>query len=641
MKFSFKLFFLALFFQSVTAQESFVEYIVNKGETVNQIAKKFNISTNEIYELNPDVKNGLKENQVLFVSVINLVTHEVKPKETLYGIALRYNVTIEEIKHLNANLAENSVRVGSTITIPKLNKNFVASLATKSRSFFNDSENALHEVKPKETLFSIARLYNVSVSDLDVLNTDLLQNGLRIGQEIKIPYKKKTVEGKARVINDETIFHTVAPQETKFGIAKKYGISIDQLELQNPEITTGLNIGTKLAINLKQFQPTNSREELMVAIAEKQIALEKSKAINIENSKLKAENKIGSAELTKKTVEIEDLQDRVIVQNQMNEKVLKVNSLKVDLNEIDKQKSGSAEKLRLVLEANKNVQEVLLYKLDSLVYNMKLDVEALKTKEITDLETAKQLEKNSYANLKETNSLLQELKKDLANNRSNYSLIMNKVKQINLEENKVYKKKSRELASGNSKNIISDEAIIQLENEQNLTNTQNDALLNEIEKLAGEKDSVIKEKLKKATFYSEESRIYDDALALQKLKRYKEKVENNPELITKNDDKKSDAFVPSMNLVSIEVIENLKTVRDGYYLVVGKFTDAKIRDEKVMELIKNGKTETTFFYNFNTLSYYVYVKLESNAVNALRFYNLNQNEELYKDLLIVRLTYNN
>lgn len=517
----------------------------------------------------------------------------------------------------------------------------MASLATKSRSFFNDSENALHEVKPKETLFSIARLYNVSVSDLDVLNTDLLQNGLRIGQEIKIPYKKKTVEGKARVINDETIFHTVAPQETKFGIAKKYGISIDQLELQNPEITTGLNIGTKLAINLKQFQPTNSREELMVAIAEKQIALEKSKAINIENSKLKAENKIGSAELTKKTVEIEDLQDRVIVQNQMNEKVLKVNSLKVDLNEIDKQKSGSAEKLRLVLEANKNVQEVLLYKLDSLVYNMKLDVEALKTKEITDLETAKQLEKNSYANLKETNSLLQELKKDLANNRSNYSLIMNKEKQINLEENKVYKKKSRELASGNSKNIISDEAIIQLENEQNLTNTQNDALLNEIEKLAGEKDSVIKEKLKKATFYSEESRLYDDALALQKLKRYKEKVENNPELITKNDDKKSDAFVPSMNLVSIEVIENLKTVRDGYYLVVGKFTDAKIRDEKVMELIKNGKTETTFFYNFNTLSYYVYVKLESNAVNALRFYNLNQNEELYKDLLIVRLTYNN
>lgn len=641
MKFSFKLFFLVLFIQSVSAQESFVEYVVNKGETVNQIAKKFNISTSEIYELNPDVKNGLKENQVLFVSVINLVAHEVKPKETLYGIALKYNVTIEEIKQLNASLADNNVKVGTTITIPKINKNFVASLSTKSRIAATDDENAMHEVQPKETLFSIARLYNVSVSDLDLLNKDLLENGLRIGQQIKIPYKKKTLDGKARIINEETIFHVVAPQETKFGIAKKYGISIDQLELQNPEIISGLNIGTKLAINLKQFQPTNSKEELMVAIAEKQIALEKSKVINLENSKLKAENKIGTAELNKKNVEIEDLQDRVIVQKQMNEKVLKVNSLKVDLNEIDKQQSGSAEKLKLVLEANKNVQELLLYKLDSLVYNMKLDVETLKTKEITDLETAKQLEKNSYANSKETNNLLQELKKDLANNRSNYALIMNKVKQINLEESKVYKKKARELAAEDSKNRITSEDISKMESDQDLTNNQNDALLNELEKLSNEKDLVIKEKVKRATFYSEESRLYDDKLALQKLKRQKEKIENSATIVKSEEITESDTFTPSMNLVSIEVIENLKDVADGYYLVVGKFTDAKLRDQKIMQLINEGKTETSFFYNFNTLSYYVYVKIESTSVNALRFYNLNQNDRLYKDLLIVRLTYNN
>ncbi|MFD2909385.1 LysM peptidoglycan-binding domain-containing protein [Flavobacterium ardleyense] len=640
MKFSFTILILAFFFQTVSAQESFVEYIVNKGETVHQIAKKFNISKNEIYELNPDAVNGLKENQVLFVSVINLISHEVKPKETLYGIALKYNVTIEDIKQLNPNLGDNTIKVGNAITIPKINKNFVASLATKNKSS-NSNENAIHEVKPKETLFSIARLYNVSVSDLDVLNTDLLENGLRIGQQIKIPYKKKTLDGKARVINEETIFHVVAPQETKFGIAKKYGITIDQLELQNPEILSGLNIGTKLAINLKQFQPTNSREELMVAIAEKQIALEKSKVINIENSKLKEQNKIGSAELNKKTVEIEDLQDRVVVQKQMNEKVLKVNSLKVDLNEIDKQQSGSAEKLKLVLAANKNVQEVLLYKLDSLVYNMKLDVEELKTKEIGDLATAKQLEKNSYANLKETNSLLQELKKDLANNRSNYALIMNKVKQINLEENKVYKKKSRELATGKSNSTISSEDISEMEKDQNLTNTQNDALISEIEKLASEKDSVIKEKVKRATFYSEESRQYDDKMALQKLKRHKEKVENDPSLITPSETREANNFAESMNLVSIEVIENLKDVPNGFYLVVGKFTDAKERDEKVMQLINNGKTEASFFYNFNTLSYYVYTKIASSSVSALQFYNINQDDALYKDLLIVRLTYNN
>ncbi len=220
MKFSFFIFFSVLFFQFSIAQESFVRYAVNKGETVNQIAKKFNISVNEIQELNPDVVNGLKENQVLFVSVVNLISHKIKEKETLYGIALKYNVTIEEIKQINPNLIANELKAGNTLNIPKLNKNFITSLATKSRNLSYQNENVLHVVKPKETLFSIARLYNVSVSDLDALNANLLENGLRIGQEIQIPYKKKTLDGNVRVINDESIFHFVAPHETKLGIAK-------------------------------------------------------------------------------------------------------------------------------------------------------------------------------------------------------------------------------------------------------------------------------------------------------------------------------------------------------------------------------------------------------------------------------------
>lgn len=640
MKFSLSIIITVFFFQLSIAQESFVKYVVNKGETINQIAKKFTISVEEIKELNPDVANGLKENQVLFVSVVNLISHQVKEKETLYGIALKYNVTIEEIRQINPNLAIENLKAGNSINIPKLNKNFVASLATKSRNLTYQNENILHEVKPKETLFSIARLYNVSVSDLDELNASLLENGLRIGQQIQIPYKKKTLDGNVRVINEESIFHVVAPQETKFGIAKKYGISIDQLELQNPEIVSGLKIGTKLAINLKQFQPSNSKEELMIALAEKQIALEKTKAVSIENSKLKEENKSGIAKLNAKTAEVENLQDLVAVQKQMDQKVLKVNSLNVNLEEIDEKEKGSAEKLKLVLEANRNVQEVLLYKLDSLVYNMKQDVEALKNKEITDLETSRQLEKSSYKNLKETNVLLQELKQDLAKNRSNYAVIMNKVKQINLEENKIYKAKSRDLASGKVKKADTADLLNELEAEQDMVNSQNDALINEIEKLAVEKDLVIKEKLRKATFYSEESRAFDDKLALEKLKRYKEKVKNSDKKKEPEVNDNHEVFSQSLDLVAIEVIENIKDTKDGYYLVVGKFVDGKERDEKVMELINHGQIDASFFYNFNTLSYYVYVKVETSAVNALKFYNLHHNESLYKDLLIVRLTYN-
>lgn len=637
MKIIITVFLLFFSVQYTNAQESFVRYNVSKGETVTQISKKFNVSIDEIYELNPETVNGIKEGQVIFVSVINLVSHEVKPKETLYGIATKYSVTIEEIKQLNPEL-DQLVKVGHFISIPKINKNFVGALAQQKKNKVIDSELSIHEIQPKETLFSIARLYNVSVSDLDELNKDLLKNGLRIGQEIFIPNKKKTIGGNARIITTETIFHTVLPQETKFGIAKKYGITIEQLELQNPETISGLKIGTQLAINLKDINPSNSKEELMIALAEKQFLIEKSKIVVSENSKLKEQNKVTQAKLNQKNTEVEDLQDRAIVQNEMNQKVLKVNSLQVNLDGIDGKNTSSSEKLKLVLEANRNVQEILLYKLDSLVYHLKLDVEAIKSKEITDIETSKQLEKESYSNLNETNTLLQQLKQDLANNRSNYAIIMNKVRQINLEENKIYKKKTRELASKTSDKNAKIENIVDLENEQNSVNKLNDMLLSEVEKLSTEKEVALKDKLRKATFYSEESRLFDDKLALIKLNRYREKNKDN--FIKKTEvEQVNPANFTSNNLVAIEVVENLKEVKDGYYLVTGKYANAEERDEKIIELINSGQIETSFFYNFNTFTYYVYVRLESNAVNALKFFNQYQDKQLYKELLIVRVTY--
>src|SRR5690606_10086476 len=128
-----------------------------------------------------------------------------------------------------------------------------------------------------------------------------------------------------------------------------YGISIDQLESQNPEIVNGLVVGNKLAVNTKEIKPVNETEELMLALAEKQVVVEKTKA---------------------KAVEIDDLKDRLTVQKEMNQKIIKINDLKLNLNDMNGSKENSVEKLRLVLETNKNVQDILMAKLDSLVNTM-------------------------------------------------------------------------------------------------------------------------------------------------------------------------------------------------------------------------------------------------------------------------------
>ena len=204
----------------------------------------------------------------------SFIKYKVVKNETIDQIAKKFSVDKEAIFKLNPD-ALSGIIANQMLFIP--NKSVVTI--------------QIHTVEPKETLFSIARKYNVSVQDLASLNEKVLKDGLRIGLDINIPSKKKTVEGNTRVINSETLFHIVEVKETKYSIAKKYGISLDQLELQNPEIVNGLQVGTKLAINTKVLKPSSFKEELMIAIAEKQLAIEKARLIAIENDKLRAERK--------------------------------------------------------------------------------------------------------------------------------------------------------------------------------------------------------------------------------------------------------------------------------------------------------------------------------------------------------------
>lgn len=342
-----------LSFNKITAQDSIIEHKIQKGETAYFIAQKYKVSVDEIYKLNPESQSGIQDNQVLKIPVHptekqnqkQQITHIVAAKETLYGISKQYKVTVDAIQNANLEILANGLQIGQELIIPE-NSNPL------SKTEITTSSKVTHQVVAKESLFSIARQYNVSVQDLENANKELLQNGLQIGQTIVIPNKRKTLDGRVRVINNETIFHVVEAKETKFSIAKKYGISIDQLESQNPEIVNGLVVGNKLAINTTAIKPANESEELMLALAEKQVVVEKTKA---------------------KTVEIDDLKDRLVVQKEMNQKIIKINDLKVNLNDMNGSKDNSVEKLRLVLEANKNVQDILMAKLDSLVNTMNSD----------------------------------------------------------------------------------------------------------------------------------------------------------------------------------------------------------------------------------------------------------------------------
>lgn len=620
-----------LSFNKIIAQDSIIEHKIQKGETAYFIAQKYKVSIDEIYKLNPESQNGIKDNQVLKIpvhhsesTISKQQTHIVAPKETLFGLSKQYHVSVEAIQNANQETLANGLQIGQELIIPQNPDH-----SSKQENVI--SSKATHLVVAKESLFSIARQYNVSVQDLENLNKDILINGLQIGQTISIPNKRKTLDGRVRVINQETVFHVVEPKETKFSIAKKYGISIDQLESQNPEIVNGLIVGNKLAINTTAIKPANESEELMLALAEKQVVVEKTKA---------------------KTVEIEDLKDRLVVQKEMNQKIIKINDLKVNLNDMNGSKENSVEKLRLVLEANKNVQDVLMAKLDSLVTTMNDDLKELKRMDILNVEESKRLEKQSSEGINKTNELSSQLKKELAENRKVYAGLMNKVEKIVVEENQEYKKKIRESEKkANTEPLqqrLSLEEIKRYKENQQKGDEKNQLLIAKIDSLDNQKKIEVKRHISKASYYSMEARKFDDKLALIKLKKYqdeavkKQKKDNTAEnsktisLEEMKQELKDNPLRPDKT-VKVEVYDNLREVSNGYYLVLGIFTDAVDRDKLIMKLIDSGDFNASFFFNINSLSYYVYSDKFENMEEVLYKCKKKEEDELYKEIIIAKV----
>jgi len=166
------------------------------------------------------------------------VVHQVEEKETLYSISRRYNATILAILEQNPN-ADAGIEVGQILKVPYTPKG-------KTSPPVHTAEGTLHRVEAKETLFSIARLYNVSVDDIKAWNS-LKDNSLTLGQTLLIKKKPSETTVVATPVQKPKT-HTVAPKETLFSIARQYGVTWQQLQEWNGIKDAELKIGQVLSV---------------------------------------------------------------------------------------------------------------------------------------------------------------------------------------------------------------------------------------------------------------------------------------------------------------------------------------------------------------------------------------------------------
>ena len=139
----------------------------------------------------------------------------VKKGDSLWSIAKKYNMTVDELRSIN-NLKSNLLSIGQRLKIKES----------------NDNQN-IYIVKKGDTLYKIANMYGTTVDNLKALN-NLKNNNLSIGQKLIVPSKNK--------------IYIVQKGDSLWSIARKYDTTVDSIKRNNNLSTNVLQIGQKLKI---------------------------------------------------------------------------------------------------------------------------------------------------------------------------------------------------------------------------------------------------------------------------------------------------------------------------------------------------------------------------------------------------------
>lgn len=235
-----------------------------------QAAKLANVDIDEIYQLNPgfnqwatapDGPHCLVVPATKYDNFIDAlqelpnserVTWErytIKQGDALISIAKKYRTNPELLKEIN-NLKNNNIRAGKTLLVPRASQEnhfYILSSAQRQKAKQTRGKGVRMEytVKSGDSLWTIARQYNTSTSQLARWNNIAARNTLRIGQKIVIWDKNSNAN------NTRKISYTVRNGDSLARIANKYSVSIRELEQWNSlNRTEILKLGKKLVIHV-------------------------------------------------------------------------------------------------------------------------------------------------------------------------------------------------------------------------------------------------------------------------------------------------------------------------------------------------------------------------------------------------------
>ncbi|WP_431158374.1 PBP1 and LysM peptidoglycan-binding domain-containing protein [Winogradskyella poriferorum] len=184
---------------------------------------------------NSKVKNEPQKEETR--ELVGYKNHKVKRKETLFSLSQKYDVSIEEIKKANRFLYSENLKKGDKLRIPKFKT------VIYKKSFSNTIKK--YVVQPKEGKWRIAYKFGITVDELEDLNPNM-KDVLQPGDELNVP---NISDNEEKLVEEDYNYYEVLPKEGFYRLKIKTGLSQEELEALNPELKeSGLKAGMVLKL---------------------------------------------------------------------------------------------------------------------------------------------------------------------------------------------------------------------------------------------------------------------------------------------------------------------------------------------------------------------------------------------------------
>ncbi len=238
-------------------------HMVKPGETLYAISKAYHISQKEIAIENPGVISGLRVGQAIKIPVdpmpqeeINTSElpeplesgkyHTVMPGETLYGISRIYKLKEKDLKQANRGVSAENLKPGQRLRIPE-------EVVAEDEHAYNEEGLLYHKVKRKETLYSIAGYYGVTIDEIRAVNPELGWGGPKNGQTIRIPSPQLSDQeqvGEEDIIEDEEAYAAWDDEIEEY--------SYDEFEDRHENIRRTYHVAFFIPFDFREMEPLDS-----------------------------------------------------------------------------------------------------------------------------------------------------------------------------------------------------------------------------------------------------------------------------------------------------------------------------------------------------------------------------------------------